>query len=46
MAESTEEYSQHYTTMKQPWWANYMLILVMTLLNIGIIVYDLEKVSH
>ncbi|HJM55323.1 MAG TPA: potassium channel family protein [Poseidonia sp.] len=43
MAESTEEYSQHYTTMKQPWWANDMLILVMTLLNIGIIVYDLEN---
>lgn len=40
---SSEEYDDHYSTMEQPWWANDMLILVFTMLNIGIIVYDLQN---
>lgn len=38
MAEEHEKYD----TMEQPWWANDGLILVLTMLNIGIIIYDLE----
>ena len=33
---------ERYTTMEQPWWANDYLILVFTLMNIGIVIYDLE----
>ena len=33
---------EKYSTMEQPWWANDYLILVFTLLNIGIVIYDLE----
>ena len=33
---------ERYTTMEQPWWANDYLILVFTLINIGIVIYDLE----
>lgn len=40
---TNEEYENHYSTMEQPWWANDMLILVFTMLNIGIIVYDLQN---
>ena len=36
------EEHEKYTTMEQPWWANDGLILVLTMLNIGIIIYDLE----
>ena len=38
-AENTEE---RYSTMEQPWWANDYLILLLTLFNIGIVIYDLE----
>ena len=40
---SSEEYENHYSTMEQPWWANDMLILVFTMLNIGIIAYDIQN---
>ncbi len=33
---------ERYTTMEQPWWANDYLILILTLFNIGIVIYDLE----
>jgi voltage-gated potassium channel len=36
------EEHEKYDTMEQPWWANDGLILVLTMLNIGIIIYDLE----
>ena len=36
-----EEHAK-YETMEQPWWANDGLILVLTMFNIGIIIYDLE----
>ena len=36
------ESEERYTTMDQPWWANDYLILVFTLLNIGIVIYDFE----
>ena len=39
MAEDHEKYE----TMEQPWWANDGLILVLTMLNIGIVIYDLER---
>lgn len=34
---------EKYETMEQPWWANDGLILVLTMLNIGIVIYDLER---
>jgi len=37
------EEHEKYDTMEQPWWANDGLILVLTMLNIGIIIYDLER---
>lgn len=33
---------EKYDTMEQPWWAHDELILILTMLNIGIIIYDLE----
>ena len=39
---SRSEDHEKYTTMDQPWWANDFLILIMTMLNIGIIILDLE----
>ena len=40
---SRSEDHEKYTTMEQPWWANDFLILIMTMLNIGIIILDLER---
>ena len=39
---SDPETHDKYSTMEQPWWANDGLILVLTLLSIGIILYDFE----
>jgi len=37
-----EETDEHYDSEEQPWWANDYLIFILTLANIGIIIYDLE----
>jgi voltage-gated potassium channel len=39
---SSIEDHEKYSTMDQPWWANDFLILIMTMMNIGIIILDLE----
>ena len=31
-----------YDSLEQPWWANDFLILILTMINIGIIILDLE----
>lgn len=37
-----EDVDEHYESEEQPWWANDYLIFILTLANIGIIIYDLE----